>query len=173
MVSIVTSPFSFLILLMWALSLFFLMNLAKVLPTLFIFTKSVCACSLSRVWLLQSCGLYPTRLLCPWDSPGKNTKVGCHVLLQGIFLTQGSNLCLLHLLHWQVDSLVQSHLGSPIFSKNQLLFSFIFSIFSSLFHLFLSHLYCFPSTNFGFCSFSSCFSCKFRLFIWDFPCFLM
>ena len=34
---------------------------------------------------------------CPWDSPGKNTEVGCHFLLQGIFSTQGSNLCLLHL----------------------------------------------------------------------------
>ena len=33
----------------------------------------------------------PTRLLCPWDSPGKNTGVGCHFLLQGIFPTQGSN----------------------------------------------------------------------------------
>ena len=32
-----------------------------------------------------------TRLLCPWDSPGKKTRVGCHCLLQGIFLTQGSN----------------------------------------------------------------------------------
>ena len=36
-------------------------------------------------------GLYPARLLCPWDSPGKNTGVGSHSLLQGIFLTQGSN----------------------------------------------------------------------------------
>ena len=33
---------------------------------------------------------------CPWDSPGKNTGVGCHSLLQGVFLTQGSNLGLLH-----------------------------------------------------------------------------
>ena len=41
----------------------------------------------------------PTRLLCPWDFPGKGTGVGCHFLLQGIFLTQGSNLCLLCLLH--------------------------------------------------------------------------
>ena len=32
-----------------------------------------------------------TRLLCPRDSPGTNTRVGCHSLLQGIFLTQGSN----------------------------------------------------------------------------------
>ena len=38
----------------------------------------------------------PTRLLCPWDSPGKNTGVGCHCLLQGIFPTRGSNLGLLH-----------------------------------------------------------------------------
>jgi len=30
----------------------------------------------------------PIRLLCPWDSPGKNTGLGCHVLLQGIFPTQ-------------------------------------------------------------------------------------
>ena len=45
---------------------------------------------------LRPRGLQPTRLLCPWDSPGKNTGVGCHFLLQGIFLTQGSNLGLLH-----------------------------------------------------------------------------
>ena len=35
----------------------------------------------------------------------KNTGVGCHFLLQGIFPTQGSNLHLLGLLHWQADSL--------------------------------------------------------------------
>ena len=34
-----------------------------------------------------------------WDSLGKNTGVGCYALLQGIFLTQGQNPCLLHLLH--------------------------------------------------------------------------
>ena len=51
----------------------------------------------------------PARLLCPWDSPGKNTGAGYHFLLQGIFLTQGSNPRLLHLLHWQVDSLLLSH----------------------------------------------------------------
>ena len=63
---------------------------------------------------LQSCptlrpyGLQPARLLCPWDSPGKNTGMGYHALLQGIFLTQGSNLCLLHLLHQQAGSLTTS-----------------------------------------------------------------
>ena len=35
-------------------------------------------------------------LLCPWDSPGENTEVDCHSLLQGIFLTQRLNLSLLH-----------------------------------------------------------------------------
>ena len=41
----------------------------------------------------------------PWDSPGKNTGVGCHALLQGIFPTYGSNLHLLHFLNWQMGSL--------------------------------------------------------------------
>ena len=36
-------------------------------------------------------GLDPTRLLCPWNSPGKNSGVSCHFLLQGTFPTQGSN----------------------------------------------------------------------------------
>ena len=45
---------------------------------------------------LQPQGLYPIRLLCPLHSPGKNTGVGCHSLLQGIFPTQGSNPGLLH-----------------------------------------------------------------------------
>ena len=38
---------------------------------------------------LQPHGLQPTRLLCLWDSPGKNTGVSCHFLVQGIFATQG------------------------------------------------------------------------------------
>ena len=49
-------------------------------------------------------------LLCPWNSPGKNTGVDCHFLLQGIFPIQGLNW---HLLHWQVNSLPLSHLGRP------------------------------------------------------------
>ena len=36
-------------------------------------------------------GLYPLGFLCPWDSPGKDTGMGCHSLLQGIFLTQALN----------------------------------------------------------------------------------
>ena len=42
--------------------------------------------SLSHVWSLWPYGLEPAKLLCPWDSPGKNTRVGSHSLLQGIFL---------------------------------------------------------------------------------------
>ena len=61
--------------------------------------------SISRVWLFgDPMDCIPTRLLRPWDSPGKNTGVGCHFLFQGIFLIQGLNPCLLH---WQVDSLTE------------------------------------------------------------------
>ena len=62
---------------------------------------------------LQPHGLWPSRLFCPWDSPGKNTGVGCHSVPQGIFLTQGLNPRLLCLLHWQAGSLPLAHLGSP------------------------------------------------------------
>ena len=60
----------------------------------------LCSCVCSGVSnSSQTHGLELTRLLCPWDSPGKNTGAGCHFLLQGIFPTQGLNprlLCLLH-----------------------------------------------------------------------------
>ena len=48
-----------------------------------------------------------------WDFWVKNTGVGCHFLLRGIFLTQGSNLHLLFLLQWQVDSLPTAPSGKP------------------------------------------------------------
>ena len=69
---------------------------------------------------LRPHGLEPARLLCPWDFPGKSTRVGCHFLLQRIFLTQGLNPGLPHcrqMLYlpggrcftwWQM-----SHQGSP------------------------------------------------------------
>ena len=60
---------------------------------------------------LRPYGLQPAKLLCPQDSPGKNTGVGCHFPLQGILLTQGSNLGLLHC-SWVFYQL--SHQGSPI-----------------------------------------------------------
>ena len=52
--------------------------------------------------------------LCPWDFPGKDTGVGCQALLQGIFLTQGLNPCLLCLLHWQAgDTTMQETQVNP------------------------------------------------------------
>ena len=65
--------------------------------------------------LLQPCELQPTRLLCLWDFPGKNTREGCHFILQGISPKQGSNT---HLLHQQADSLPLSHQGSLWFVEN-------------------------------------------------------
>ena len=41
---------------------------------------------------LQHCGLYPAKILCPWQSRGKNTGVGCHVLLQGSLPNPGIEL---------------------------------------------------------------------------------
>ena len=70
-------------------------------------------CLLSRfscVRLLATLWTEPTRLLCPWDSPGKNTGMGCHFLFQEIVLTQGSNP---QLLYWQVSSLPLNPPGKP------------------------------------------------------------
>ena len=59
---------------------------------------------------LQPQGQYPTRLLRPWDFPGKNTGVGCHFLLQGIFPTQGLKP---GLPHCRQTLYCLSHQGSP------------------------------------------------------------
>ena len=62
----------------------------------------MCAKSLqSCLTLWDSMDCVPVRILCPWDSPGKDTGGECHALLQGIFLTQGLNPHLLRLLHWR------------------------------------------------------------------------
>ena len=52
----------------------------------------------------------PPVFLCPWDFPGKNTGVGWHALLQGVFPTQGLNPLLLH---WQVGTLPLALPGKP------------------------------------------------------------
>ena len=62
---------------------------------------------------LQPYGPEPARLFCPWTSPGKITRVGCHCLLQRIFQTQGSSSHLLCLLHWQAGSLPLGPPGKP------------------------------------------------------------
>ena len=68
-----------------------------------------CSVALALSNSLQPYGLQPARLLCPWDSPAKNTAAGYHFLLQGIFLIWGSNP---RLLHWQED-LYHCMLGKP------------------------------------------------------------
>ena len=66
---------------------------------------TVCACSVVHSCpTLQYHGLQPARLLCSWDSPGKDTRVSGHFLLQWIFLIQRLNKHLLCRLHWQADS---------------------------------------------------------------------
>ena len=60
---------------------------------------------LSHVWLFVTQWTVTCQAPLSWDFPGKSTRVDCHFLLQGLFLTQGSNPRLLCLLHWQVDSL--------------------------------------------------------------------
>ena len=62
------------------------------------FKSSVQSCSVTSVVssILWTHGLWPTRLLYPWDFPGRNSGVDCHVLLQGIFLSQGLNAFFLH-----------------------------------------------------------------------------
>ena len=62
---------------------------------------------------VQPYGRQLTKLFSSWDSPGQNTEVGCHALLQRVFSTQGLNLWLLWSLHWQVASLLQVPSGKP------------------------------------------------------------
>jgi len=69
--------------------------------------------SLSCARLFATLWSIVPRLLCPWHSPGKNTGVGCHALLQGICPTQGWNLRLSCLLHWQAGSLPLAPPGKP------------------------------------------------------------
>ena len=79
----------------------------------------VCACARVRTHLvtmsdsLRTFGLLSARLLYLWDFPGNHARVGCHALLQGIFLTQGSDSRLLCLLHCRGILYPLSHQGSP------------------------------------------------------------
>ena len=80
------------------------------------FSKEMyCVKSLQSHSLWDIVTLWPvaTRPLCPRDSPGKNTGVDWHALLQGVFLTRGLNPCLLCLLYWQADSLPLAPPGNP------------------------------------------------------------
>ena len=70
--------------------------------------------------------------LCPYDSPGKNTGVGYHVLLQGIFPTQGSNLHLLCLQHLQAGSIPLARPGKPGCVLDRLYSTYTLSFFASV-----------------------------------------
>ena len=83
---------------------------------------------------LQPHGLYPLRLLCPWDFPSRNTGMGCHYPFRGLFLIQVLNLHLLWLLHWQADSLPLAPPGKPLFS----IFFIDISKYTIIFHLVLT-----------------------------------
>ena len=65
----------------------------------------VYVCAQLCLTLCNPPGLQPAELLCLWNSISKNTGVGCHFLLQGIFPTQGLNPCFFGLLYWQEYSL--------------------------------------------------------------------
>ena len=89
----------------------------------------VCVCVLIHAKSFQSCltlcdAMDSSLPGCPGheDSPGKNTGVSCPSVLQGIFPTQGLNPCLLHPMHWRVDSLSLRHLESLLY-----LFSLLYS----------------------------------------------
>ena len=81
------------------------------------FVRLLCVLSrFSCVQLGATLWTVARRLLCPWDSPGKNTRVGCHALFQGIFLIKGLNPHFLCLLHWQTGSLPLVSPGKPFHS---------------------------------------------------------
>ena len=70
---------------------------------------------------------------CLWDFPGKNTRMDCHFLLQGIFLTQGSNPCLLY---WLACSL---SLTQQVREHNPTILFFL------IFALAIQEVLCFPT----------------------------
>ena len=93
-------------------------NIHLKMPYIYVLLFAICVCVINIVYLtldffisnISEFSLIPlesesvshlvvsdsARLLCPWDFPGKNTGVGCHFLLQGIFPTQRLNPGLLH-----------------------------------------------------------------------------
>ena len=105
----------------------------------------VCACS------VVSDSLHPTDYnlpgsVCPWDSSGKNTGVGCLVLLQGIFPTEGLNPSLLCLQHRQAGSLL---LVSP--GKQEIyIYIYIYIIKISYIHIYVNIFIYMYKQNFDF-----------------------
>ena len=95
--------------------------------TIRLFTFSMVACLVTKSCLTRRLhGLYPARLLCPWNFPGKNTGVGCHFLLQGNFLIQGLNPVLLN---------CRQILYQPIIQTSKYFFTIHFCIIKFLYFL--------------------------------------
>ena len=89
--------------------------------------RSVSDIALSCVQLFVTPWTIAAGLLCPWDSPGRNTGVGGCALLRGIFLAQGSIPCPLSFLPWQADSLLRALSGKSFFLIISDLFAYLFS----------------------------------------------
>ena len=98
----------------------------------YIYTMEYSCCRSVVSDSLQPRGLQPTRLLHPWDFPGKSTGVGCHFLFQGIFPIQGSNSGLPHcrqrntfesvLMRWMnLESIIQSEVSQKKKDKYHIL----------------------------------------------------
>ena len=82
----------------------------------------MCVCVLSHVQLFVTTWTVVSQAALPVDSPSKNTGVGSHFFLQGIFPTQGSNLCFQCLLHCLEDSFLLSHQENPYSNIRQITF---------------------------------------------------
>ena len=83
--------------------LYHLIHQGRPAVNILVYNFALCVYVLSLVQLFVT--PWTIACLCPWNFLGKKIGVGCHFLLQWVFLTQGLNLHLLCLLHWQEDSL--------------------------------------------------------------------
>ena len=102
-------------------------------------SKWVLSCSVMSD-SLRPHGLSLTKLLCSWDFPGKNTWVGCHFLLWGIFPIQGLNLRLL-CPALQADSLATEPSEKPIYMhKHQIAYIRIIT-YKYLLNLYVNYIY--------------------------------
>ena len=122
---------------------------------LLLFSHQVLSDSLATQWTVAA------RLLCPQDFPSKNTGVGCHFLLQEIFLTQGQNL---YLLQWWMDSFATEPPGKNMHQQFILfkslcsspLYKYIMIVYHFPVNRHLVSLYCWDVMNLVFTSTSPC-----------------
>ena len=129
--------FSNLIFKKWKYDLYYYLFVTHCLPCkLLVHVLCLCLCGcvlscFSHVWFCVTPWTVAHGVLCPWDSPGKNTGVDCHALLRGIFPTQGSNAPHIYL-HWQVCSLPPTPPGKPVLLLVFLIYIQIIYIFRKL-----------------------------------------